>query len=35
MLNLEYYFQNITKGLVVILAVLISVTLRRKTSVKL
>jgi ribose transport system permease protein len=34
MLNLEYYFQNITKGLVVILAVLISVMLQRKTSVK-
>jgi ribose/xylose/arabinose/galactoside ABC-type transport system permease subunit len=35
MLNLEYYFQNITKGLVVILAVLISVTLRKKTMTKI
>ena len=29
MLNVAYYFQNITKGLVVILAVLMSVTLRK------
>lgn len=35
MLNVEYYFQYITKGLVVILAVVISVSLGRKLKLKL
>lgn len=35
MLNVEYYFQYITKGLVVILAVVISVMLGRKMKLKL
>lgn len=34
MLQMEYYFQYITKGLVVILAVLVSVTVKQKTPAK-
>jgi len=34
MLNVAYYFQFITKGLVVILAVLVSVSLGQKLRVK-